>query len=69
MLSHDASLRKSEADSSKMAFSTSINWGRGGGGGGGQVSHLHTASGHLDSKPVTHPCGPSACHSNKRLCS
>lgn len=41
MLSHDASLRKSEAASSRVAFSMSMNWRR---GEGHNISHLWTAS-------------------------
>lgn len=43
MLSHDASLRKSEAASNRVAFSTSMNWGR---REGQAISHLQTALRH-----------------------
>ena len=43
MLSHDASLRKSDAASSRVAFSTSMNWE---GREGHTISHLQTALRH-----------------------
>lgn len=67
MLSHDASLRKSEAASSNVAFSTSINWG--------EEERAHQSSSDSFSslwwqwnRSEIHPCGLSVCHSDKRFC-
>lgn len=60
MLSHDASLRKSEAASSRVAFSTSMNWRR---REGHTISHLQAALRHckLGTQRWGWQCKLSAC--------
>lgn len=58
MLSHDASLRKSEAASSKVAFSTSINWGR----KRGHISQLQTAFRQRDDSETYLPIHVACLH-------